>query len=129
MLLSPPPWTPLSRLLFSDSLALMGDTSLVASRDGENEHRRPLLLDAAACAFAGDDTNLAAKRDGENVQHRVFVPDAAAAAFDFPGGDTATGLEASSLPWLLSLHPSELGGDLSRNLCGVCLVMTGDRVL
>lgn len=129
----PPPWTPPSRLLFRDNLALIGDTSLVANRDGENEHRRPLLLllfDAAACALPGDDTSRDTKRDGENVQRRVLDTDAAAAATcTLPGGDTVNGLEGRSLPWLLSLDPSELGGDLTRNLYGVCLAMIGERVL
>jgi len=43
--------TPLSLFLFSDSLALIGDTSLVANLDGENEQRR--VLAGVACAFGG----------------------------------------------------------------------------
>ena len=104
-LIGPPPATPTpvsrSRLLFSDSLALIGDTSLVANLDGENEQRRVFAGDA--CAFTGS------------------------------GGDTAAvGLTGSTaFPWILSLDPSALGGDLTRNLCGVCRAsaMTGDRVL
>jgi hypothetical protein len=84
---------PLSRLLFRDSLALIGDTSLAASLDGEKDRRR--LLAGDACAFMGG------------------------------GGDTA----GRAFPWLLSLDPSALGGDLTRNLCGVCRTLTGDRVL
>jgi hypothetical protein len=97
-LIGPPPApTPLSRLLFSDSLALIGDTSLVANLDGENEQRR--ILAGVACAFGGG------------------------------GGDTAADLAGRAFPWLLSLDPSALGGVLTRNLCGVCRVATGDRVL
>jgi hypothetical protein len=99
-LIGPPPTpTPLSRLLFSDSLALIGDTSLVANLDGENEQRRVFAGDA--CTFTGG------------------------------GGDTAAGLAAGrDFPWILSLDPSALGGDFTRNLCGVCrATTTGDRVL
>jgi hypothetical protein len=97
-LIEPPPApTALSRLLPSDSLALIGDTSLVANLDGENEQRR--LLAGDACAFGGG------------------------------GGLAAAGLTGSAFPWLLSLDPSALGGVLTRNLCGVCRVATGDRAL
>lgn len=49
-LIGPPPTSmPLSRLLPSDNLALIGDMSLVANLDGENEQRRVFAGDA--CAF------------------------------------------------------------------------------
>ena len=96
MLLLVPQTPPSPRLLCldfigdtKDSLAFIGETSLVASLDGENEHRRL-----------------------------------------FPGGDTSTGLElGSNLTWLFSLDPRAPGGDLTRNLCGVCRARTGDRLL
>jgi hypothetical protein len=96
LLLLPPPTPPCDDVLLAfigdtkDNLAFIGETSLVASLDGENEHRRL-----------------------------------------FPGGDTSTtglGL-GSNLLWLLSLDPRALGGDLTRNLCGVCRARTGDRQL
>jgi hypothetical protein len=97
-LIGPPPTpTPLSLLLPSDSLALIGDMSLVANLDGENEQRRVFAGDA--CAFTGG------------------------------GGDTAAGLAGRAFPCILSFDPSALGGDLTRNLCGVCRAATGDRVL
>lgn len=34
-----------------------------------------------------------------------------------------------AFPCILSLDPSALGGDLTRNLCGVCRATIGDRVL
>jgi hypothetical protein len=53
-LIGPPPTsTPLSRLLPSDSLSLIGDMSLVAKLDGENEQRHVFVGDA--CAFTNGD--------------------------------------------------------------------------
>lgn len=100
--------TPPSRLLCKGFLAFIGDTK-------DN------------LAFIGD-MSLVANLDGENELRRVF-PDAACA---FPGGGEtapAPGLESgSNLPWHFSLDRRVLGGDLTRNLCGVRRASTGDRV-
>jgi hypothetical protein len=54
-LIGPPPTpTPLSRLLPSDNLALIGDMSLVANLDGENEQHRVFAGDACAFTDGGE---------------------------------------------------------------------------